>query len=77
MNSLIFVLGYIPVAVLIGYWHKKTQLKIDTEMVMRQNPLFAKGFRILLDLQTGKASQEDVDSFRKLLKSIESGHGGL
>ena len=74
---LIFVLGYIPVAVLIGYWHKKTQLKIDTEMVMRQNPLFAKGFRILLDLQTSKASQKDVDDFRKLLVSIESGHGGL
>jgi len=74
---LIFVLGYIPVAVLIGYWHKKTQLKIDTEMVMRQNPLFAKGFRILLDLQTGKASQKDVDDFRKLLVSIEAGHGGL
>ena len=74
---LIFVLGYIPVAVLIGYWHKKTQLKIDTEMVMRQNPLFAKGFRILLDLQTSKASQKDVDDFRKLLVSIERGHGGL
>ncbi len=74
---LIFVLGYVPVAVLIGYWHKKTQLKIDTEMVMRQNPLFAKGFRILLDLQAGKASQKDVDDFRKLLVSIERGHGGL
>jgi len=73
----IFVLGYIPVAILIGHWHKTTQLKIDTETVIRQNPLFAKGIRILLDLQTGKASQEDVDSFRKLLKSIESGHGGL
>ncbi len=44
---------------------------------MRQNPLYAKGFGILLDLQAGKASQEDVDSFRKLLKSIEAGHGGL
>jgi len=73
----IFVLGYIPVAVLIGHWHKKTQLNVDSEMAMRQNPLFARALRILLDLQTGKASQKDVDDFRKLLKSIESGHGGL
>jgi len=74
---LIFVLAYVPVAILIGHWHKTTQLKIDTETIMRQNPLFAKGFRILLDLQTNKASQKDVDDFRKLLMSIESGHGGL
>jgi len=74
---LIFVLGYVPVAILIGHWHNKTQFKVDTEIAMRQNPLFAKGIGILLDMQGGKASQEDVDNFRELLRSIEAGHGGL
>jgi len=70
-----FVLIYIPLAVLIGHWHKRTQLRIDTEMMVRQNPLAARCWRVIIDLQTGKASEKDVDSLRELLKSIEKGQG--
>jgi len=70
-----FVLIYIPLAVLIGHWHKRTQLRIDTEMMVRQNPLAARCWRVIIDLQTGKASEKDVDDLRELLKSIEKGQG--
>jgi len=69
--AVVFILLYIPIAIGIGAWHRRTQLKVDAEVGMRQNPLFAKWFRVLIDIQTGKASKEEIESLRKLLKSIE------
>ena len=67
----VFILAYIPVAIIIGAWHRRTQLKVDAEVAIRQNPLWAKMFRILIDMQTGKASKEEIESIRNLLTSIE------
>ena len=66
-----FIALYIPIAVLIGAWHRRTQLKVDAEVAIRQNPMWAKMFRLMMDIQTGKASKEEIESVRKLLKSIE------
>jgi len=72
---IIFVLLYIPIAIIIGTWHRKSQMKIDVDLALRQNPLFAKMIRMLLDTQTGKASQKEIEDFRNLLKQIEDGKG--
>lgn len=69
--AIVFILLYIPVAVLIGAWHRRTQLKVDMEVAIRQNPMWAKVFRMMMDIQTGRASKEEIESVRKLLKSIE------
>ena len=71
--SVLFIFLYIPVAIIIGRWHRKSQLKIDLDVTLRQNPLFAKMIRVLLDAQTGKASKEELEDFRKILKQIEDG----
>jgi uncharacterized protein YneF (UPF0154 family) len=71
--ALIFILIYIPAAILIGVWHRRTQLRVETTLVNQQNPLLARMIRTLLDVQTGKASQEEIQEFRKILKKIESG----
>ncbi len=71
--ALVFVIIYIPLAVLIGHWHRKTQLKIEMELMYRQSPLLAKWFRVLFDMQTGKATKEEIESTRNLLKAIEDG----
>jgi len=68
---LIFLGFYIPAALLIGFWHRKTQLKVETTLTMQQNPVFAKMIRTILDVQTGKASDEEVKEFRKFLVKIE------
>ena len=70
---LIFLTLYIPTAVLIGNWHRKTQMRIEHEQSMKQSPLMAKNFRVLLDLLEGKASTKEVEELRKFLKSIENG----
>lgn len=69
----IFLALYIPTAVLIGNWHRKTQMRIEHEQSMKQSPLMAKNFRVILDLLEGKASTKEVEDLRKFLKSIESG----
>lgn len=71
---IIFLAVYIPVAILIGNWHRKTQMRIEHEQSMKQSPLMAKNFRVLLDLLEGKASTKEVEDLRKFLKSIESGN---
>lgn len=48
-------------------------MRIEHEQSMKQSPLMAKNFRIILDLLEGKASTEKVKEFRKFLKSIEDG----
>jgi hypothetical protein len=69
----VFLAIYIPAAILIGNWHRKTQMRIEHEQSMKQSPLMAKNFRVLLDLLEGKASKKEVEDLRKFLKSIESG----
>ena len=75
MFVVLFVGAYIPVAVLVGAWHRKTQIKVDADVGLLQSPLNAKIFRVLIDIQTGKISKEDIESMRTMLKKIEDGRG--
>jgi len=74
--AIVFVILYIPIAILIGFWHRKTQLKIEAEQAMRQNPFLARNFRMLVDMIDGRASKEEIEKFRNLLTSIEAGKAG-
>ena len=72
---IVFLIVYIPVAILIGFWHRRTQMKVETEQIMRQNPLMARNFRTVIDILDGKATKEEIEDLRRLLKSIERGTG--
>ena len=62
---------YVPAAIIIGYWHRKTQLRVDSTLIQQQNPILAKMVRTLLDVQTGNASSEEIKEFREFLEKIE------
>jgi hypothetical protein len=68
---LLFLAFYIPAAIIIGFWHRKTQLKVETTLTMQQNPVLAKMFRTMLDVQTGEASEKEIKEFRNFLTKIE------
>jgi len=68
---LIFLVSYIPASTIIGYWHRRTQLKVETTIKFLENPLWAKMFRTMLDVQIGKASKEEIEKMRQLLTKIE------
>ena len=69
--ALLFIVIYAPTATLIGFWHRRTQLRVETTLIQQQNPIQARMFRTLLDVQTGKATKEEIEEFRKLLLKIE------
>ena len=73
--AVVLIFSYIPISIAIGVWHRKNQLKIDQEQIFRRNPPFARMFRIMMDIQTGKASEDEIENARKFLKSIEEGKG--
>ena len=72
MFVLFFIVIYIPLSILIGAWHRKTQLKIEAEAMFLQNPSWAKVFRTIIDIQTGKISKDEVEKMREFLKKIEN-----
>ena len=71
----IFVVGflaiYIPVSIIIGYWHRKTQVKVEQTLKYFEAPFYAKMFRVLLDAETGKANKEEIEEFKRILSNIE------
>jgi len=72
---LVFVAIYIPAAIIIGAWHRKTQLRVEADVIILQNPLLAKILRTIMDAHTGKISESEIEEMRKLLKSIEDKNG--
>ena len=69
--AIIFATLYFPISILIGRWHTNTQLHVDVSVKMNRDPIYAKMIRTLLDVQTGKASQEEIKEFRKKMEEIE------
>ena len=69
---IMFLGFYIPAAILIGIWHRRTQLRVENTITLEQNPFFAKMFRTMLDVQTKKASEKEIEEFREFLTKIES-----
>ena len=67
----VFAIIYFPIAILIGAWHRKTQIKIENEQALLNNPFMARNFRMLIDIIEGKASKEEVQKFREFLYKIE------
>jgi len=67
----VFVILYIPISVGLGAWHRRTQISVETEQSLLNNPFMARNFRMLVDMIEGKASKEDIEKFRDLLKNIE------
>jgi hypothetical protein len=70
--TLVFAAIYIPIAILMGQWHLKHQQKVESTMVFMKNPGMIRAFRLLFDLETNDADEKDVESFKNLLKKLES-----
>ena len=71
MFIVLFVGIYIPVSIVVGAWHRKTQIKVENEQALLNNPFMARNFRMMIDIIEGKASKDEVQKFRKFLSDIE------
>lgn len=68
---ILFLIIYIPTSIIIGFWHRKTQMKVENTLGYQENPVLAKMFRVMLDVKMGTASKEEIQEFRKFLIDIE------
>jgi len=71
--AIIFILAYIPISIVIGVWHRRTQLRVEQDIITRQNPFLAKVLKLIINIQTGQASKEQIETMRKTLNDIEKG----
>ena len=71
MFIVLFVVIYFPISILIGAWHRKTQIKVENEQALLNNPFMARNFRMMIDIMEGKASKEEIQNFREFLNKIE------
>jgi len=69
--AIVFIVLYIPASIIIGYWHRQTQLSVEHYLKRMEDPLLAKMFRNILDIETGKISKEEINKFREMLVNIE------
>ena len=69
----IVIIFYIPISVLIGKWHTDTQLRVEMEMKLFEEPMTAKMIKGLLNVKEGTYNEEEIKEFRKFLTDIEKG----
>lgn len=70
--SVILIILYVPISILIGYWHRHSQLNIENTIKLLENPLHAHISRIILDFKTGRVSEKEILELKALLSKIEN-----
>ena len=68
--AVIFIVAYIPVAIIVGYWHRKSQWKIEQEAAFRENVIGARMWLFMLELIEGNVTEEEKKEVRNMLKQI-------
>ena len=71
--AIIFIAIYVPLAIIIGYWHRKTQWTVEQEALFRENKVGAVLWLYIMDLIEGKVNEEDKKKMRDALLKITKG----
>ena len=66
----IFIAIYFPLSMIIGYWHRKSQWKVEAEAMFKENVIGAKIWLFAIDLIDGRASEEEKKNMREMLLKI-------
>jgi hypothetical protein len=68
--AVVFISFYMPLAIVIGYWHRKSQWKVEQEAMFNENVVQARLYLFLINLIEGRATEKERDDMRKLLQGI-------
>lgn len=71
--ALIFFAIYIPLSIIIGFWHRKNQLKVDSEALFKENKIGAALWLFVIDLVDGKLTDREKQEMREMLLRITKG----
>jgi hypothetical protein len=75
--ALVFVLMYVPIGIVLGYWHRKTQWKVEQDALFRENKVGAIMWMYVIDLIEGNVSEEDKKLMKEALLGITRGETRL
>jgi hypothetical protein len=70
--AILFVIVYVPLGMIIGYWHRKSQWKVEQEAMFRENVVSARLWLFVINLVDGKATEEEMENMRTFLSTIIS-----
>jgi len=68
--AVIFIAIYVPLSVGIGYWHRKTQWKVEQEAMFHQNVVQARLWLFMINLIEGKSTEAEKKEMHELLEKI-------
>ncbi len=75
--AILFILLYVPLSIVLGYWHRKSQWKVEQDALFRENKVGAIMWMYVIDLIEGKVSEEDKKLMRESLLRITRGETRL
>jgi hypothetical protein len=67
-----FIAIYMPLAIVIGYWHRKSQWKVEQEAMFNENVVQATMYLFLIKLIEGKATDKERQEMKLMLEKIIS-----
>ena len=67
---LIFFLVYVPIAIIIGYWHRRNQYAVENEALIQENWIFAWIAIYQIRLIKGKTTPEEDEAVLSYLNNI-------
>ncbi|MGZ5484543.1 MAG: hypothetical protein ACXWFB_01360 [Nitrososphaeraceae archaeon] len=73
--AITFIALYVPLAIIIGYWHRKSQWKIEVEALFKENEIGATMWLFVIDLVDGKITEKEMQEMREMLLRITKGKG--
>jgi hypothetical protein len=68
--ALAFLGGYMPLAIAIGHWHKKSQWKVEQEAMFSENVVQARLWLFMIRLVQGKTTEAEQADMQKMLEKI-------
>jgi hypothetical protein len=73
--AIIFIALYVPIAIIIGYWHRKSQWTVEVEALFKENKVGAMMWLFVIDLVEGKINEKEKKEMREMLLKITKGKG--
>jgi len=67
---MVFIVIYIPAAILIGYWHRRNQYSVENEAYIQENWISAWLLRHQIRLIQGKVTPEETQEVLRYLEKI-------
>jgi hypothetical protein len=73
--AIFFVALYVPVGIIVGYWHRKSQWTVEVEALFKENKVGAMMWLFVIDLVEGKINEKEKKEMREMLLKITKGKG--